>query len=222
MAGIQDFAIWEDDFIGGRTFAATVGEGDWKITDTSASGTPTYAAVTPSATGEVALTMSSTSEVQNVCMDFGDVLSFDIDNLQRFEARVKVSGAMTSGSTLAFGLQSARNDNTDSTTNNAQFKMVGADSTTLVVVETDDGTTDLDDKATGVTLATTYKKFVIDFTGGKANVKFYIDGVRVAGATTFDMSAATSSLQPFVQIQKTATTNVNAVTVDYVKVVCKR
>jgi hypothetical protein len=132
-----------------------------------------------------------------------------------------VSGC-TSGTTIAFGLQSARNDDTDATANNAQFKMVGATSTTAVVVETDDGTNDLDDKATGATLATTYKKFVIDFSDGKSDVKFYIDGVRVAASTTFTMAAATSSLQPFVQIQKTATTNADAVTIDYVKVVCRR
>ena len=218
----MNHARFEDDFFGGKTYTATVGEGNWKITDTSATGTPTYASVSPSATGEIALTFDSANEVQNVCLDFGDKLCFDIDNLVRFEARVKISGAMTSGSSLAFGLQSARNDNTDSTTNNAQFKMVGADSTTLVVVETDDNVNDLDDKATGVTLATTYKKFVIDFSGGKSNVKFYIDGARVASSTTFDMSNATSSLQPFVQIQKTSSANTNAVTIDYVKVVAKR
>jgi hypothetical protein len=36
------------------------------------------------------------------------------------------------------------------------------------------------------------------------------------------MAAATSSLQPFVQISKTASTNVNSVTIDYVAVECKR
>jgi hypothetical protein len=222
MAGIQDFAIFEDDFFGGQTYTGTVGEGHWKVTDTSANGTPTYAVVTPSATGEVKLTLEATSEAQNVCLDFGDKLCFDIDNLERIEMRVKVSGAVTSGTILAFGLQSARNDDTDATANNAQFKMVGADSTTLVVVETDDGTTDNDDVATSKTLSTAYKKFVIDFTGGKSNVKFYIDGDRVAAATTFSMAAATSSLQPFCQIQKAANANTNAVTIDYVKVVCKR
>lgn len=221
MSGIQDIVEWVDDFVGGRTFAATVGEGDWKITDTSSAGTPTYASVTPSANGEVALTLEATSEVQNVCLDFGDKLCFDIDNIQSVEMRVKVTGC-TTGTTLAFGLQSGRNDNTDSTTNNAQFKMVGATSTTAVVVETDDGTTDNDDVATGATLATTYKRFFIDFAGGKSNVKFYIDGARVAASTTFSMAAATGSLQPFVQIQKTATTNVDAITVDYVKVCSKR
>jgi hypothetical protein len=221
MAGIQDFAIFEDDFFGADTFT-TAGQGSpWAIADTSSSGTPTYATVSPSATGEVALTLASTSEVENVCLSFGDKLCFDIDNIQRFEARVKVS-SMTTGSELVFGLGSARNDTQDSVANNAWFKMVGATSTTALVVETDDGTNDYDDKATGATLSTTYKKFVIDFTGGKSNVKFYVDGVRVAASTTFDMSNATSSLQPIIQIQKAANTNVDAVTIDYVKVVCKR
>jgi hypothetical protein len=221
MAGIRDFAIFEDDFFGGQTYAATVGEGFWKVTDTSSSGTPTYASVTPSATGEVALTLESTGEVQNVCLDFGNKLCFDIDNIQRYEARVKVSGC-TSGTTIVWGLQSNRADDTDSTTNNAQFKMVGATSTTAVVVETDDNVLDLDDKATGKTLATTYKEFVIDFSAGKNDVRFFIDGDRVAASTTFDMGEATGSLQPFFQIQKTSSANTDAVTIDYVRVESKR
>ena len=120
---------------------------------------------------------------------------------------------------LAFGLASARNDAIDSIANHASFRLIGS---TAVVVESDDGTTDKDDVATGTTLGSTYKKFVIDFTGGKSNVKFYINDARVAASTTFDMSAATSSLQPYVQIQKTAATDADAVTIDYVKVVCKR
>jgi hypothetical protein len=120
---------------------------------------------------------------------------------------------------LAFGLQSARDDNTDSTANNAQFKLAGSNA---IVCETDDGTTDNDDKATGLSLVATYRECVIDFTGGKSDVKFYVDGNRVASTTTFTMAAATSSLQPFVQMSKTASTNVNSVTIDYVSVECKR
>lgn len=221
MAGIQDFATFCDDFFGADTFT-TAGQGSpWAIADTSTSGTPTYATVSPSATGEIAMTLASTSEPENVCLSFGDKLCFDIDNIQRFEARIKVSGC-TTGTEIVFGLGSARNDTTDSVANNAWFKMVGATSTTAIVVETDDGTTDNDDVATGATLSTTYKRFVIDFTGGKSNVKFYVDGVRVAASTTFSMAAATSSLQPIIQIQKGTNTNVDAITIDYVEVVCKR
>lgn len=221
MSGYRDFANFFDDFWGADTFS-TAGQGSpWAIADTSSAGTPTYATVSPSATGEVALTLASTSEVENVCLSFGDKLCFDIDNIQRFAARVKVSGC-TSGTSISWGLASARNDDPDSIANHASFRMIGATSTTAVYVESDDGTTDKDDIATGVTLSTTYKEFVIDFTGGKSNVKFYIDGVRVAASTTFDMSAATSSLQPYIQIQKTSSANTDAVTIDFVAVDLKR
>jgi hypothetical protein len=219
MAGIQDFAIFEDDFFGSDTFS-TAGQGSpWAVADTSAAGSPTVATVSPSSTGEVAITLAATNEVENVCLSFGDKLCFDIDNIQRFEARVKVSGVTSAATSVAWGLASARNDAIDSIANHASFRLIG---NTTLVVESDDGTTDKDDIATGATLSTTYKKFVIDFSGGKSNVKFYVDGARVAAATTFDMSAATSSLQPYVQIQKTAATDADAVTIDYIKVVAKR
>lgn len=221
MSGIQDVAIFEDDFWGADTFS-TAGQGSpWAIADTSVSGASTYANVTPSATGEVKLTLAATNEVENVCLSFGDTLCFDIDNLQRFEARVKVTGC-TSGTTITWGLGSARNDTPSSMTALALFQMVGATSTTAVTVETDDNVVDVAPVTSGQTLATTYKRFVIDFTEGKGKVKFYIDGIRVAASTLFDMSNYTASLQPFFQIQKTASTNVDAITIDYVKVVCKR
>jgi hypothetical protein len=220
MAGIQDFAVFEDDFWGVNAYT-TAGQGSpWAIADTSPAGSPTYASVTPSALGEIALTLAATNEVENVCLSFGDTLCFDIDNLQSFEARVKVSGC-TSGTTIAWGLASARNDSPGSIAARALFRMTGATSTTAVTVETDDNVTDSGLVATGATLATTYKKFYIDFTGGKSNVKFYIDGVRVASSTTFAMTS-TGSLQPFFQIQKTATTNADSITIDYVRIEGKR
>lgn len=222
MAGIQDFLVWSDDFVGGELFT-TAGQGSpWAIADTSSSGTPVYAVVTPSATGEVRLGFDNTVEVQNVCLSFGDKLCFDIDNIQSIEYRVKVvpEGAnLDSATSVAFGLASARNDAIDSIANHASFRLIGSNS---LFVETDDGTTDLDDKATGQSLSTTYKRFVIDFTGGKSDVKFYVNGIRCAASTTFSMAAATGSLQPYVQIQKTADSNVDFVHVDYVEVKAKR
>ena len=221
MSGTQDFAKFIDDFWGANAYS-TAGQGSpWAIADTSSSGTPTYASVTPSSTGEVALTLAATNEVENVCLSFGDVLCFDVDNLLSFETRLKVSGC-TSGTTIAWGLASARNDAPSSIANRALFRMTGLTSTTAVTVETDDATTDSGLIATGATLATVYKKFYIDFAGGKSNVKFYIDGVRVASSTTFSLAGFSASFQPFFQIQKTANTNVDAITIDYVAVEMKR
>lgn len=218
MAGIQDFVEYCDDFIGtSATFPTSADPATpWLVADTSAAGTPTYVRNASNAV----LTLVSTSEVENVCLYHGDALSFDIDDMIRAEFRVKVSGC-TSGTSICWGMGSARNDTQDSVAANAWFKMVGADSTTAIVVETDDGTTDLDDKSTGQTLSTTFKRFVIDFSN-KKDVKFYIDGIRVATSTTFDMSGYTSGLQPIIQIQKTSSANTDAITVDYVKVLSRR
>ena len=73
--------------------------------------------------------------------------------------------------------------------------------------------TDYDDKSTGTTLSTTYKKFVIDFSSGLADIRFFIDGARVAASTTFTLAGITSgqNVQPFVQIQKASGTGTPAI-----------
>jgi len=62
----------------------------------------------------------------------------------------------------------------------------------------------------------TYKRFVISFAAGKSDVRFFIDGDRVAAGTTFNMSQATGQLQPFVQLQKTSDNNTDSVSIDYI------
>lgn len=218
MAGIQNFVKFEEDFLGPMTLTASPTNGDlWDIADTSSAGTPTY--TVGGINGEATLAFDNTSEVQNVCLFQSDVLNWDIDLIQRIEMRVKTTATLDSATSLAFGLASARNDAIDSITAHASFRIIGNNT---LVVESDDGTTDKDDVATGASLSDTYKKFVIDFTGGKSNVKFYVDGVRVAASTTFDMSGYTAGLQPYVQIQKTADTNTDSVTIDYIKIEGKR
>lgn len=221
MADIQDFQEFCDDFNG--TVATLPASADpatpWMIDDTSAAGAPVYTTGTSVAT----LTLAATSEVENVCLHFNDSLDFDIDDIQSIEMRVRLGAAtITSGTELCFGVGSARNDTSDSVTVNAWFKMVGANSLTQVFVESDDNVRDNDDIATGMALGATFRRFLIDFTGGKANVKFYIDGQRVAASRTFDMSGYSAGLQPIIQLQKAANTNVDSVIVDYVKIMAKR
>lgn len=216
---LQDYGVWSDDFIGGATIAATIGEGVWKITDTSAAGAPTYVKENAAHGGTFAMSFDATNEVQNVCLDFGDKLQFDIDQLIDVEFRVKTVASLNAANRLAFGLQTNRNDNTDTTTANAQFLLAGS---SAVFCETDDNVNDLDDKATGQTLGTSFRRFVISFAYGKSDVRFFIDGDRVASATKFDMSNFTTQFQPFVQLQKTASTNVDSVTIDYVGVRFRR
>ena len=229
MSGIQDYWEFVDDFFGAGTFLAAPLGGDlWDITDTSTAGTPTYVYVDGSSSGEVALDFDSQEEIQNVCLSNKDILQFDIDKIQGAEFRVKMNQAAVDATTqVAFGLAGDRNDAIDTIAQAALFRVIGADSTTAVVVETDDGTTNNDDVATGQTLINAYKTFKIDFSQGTSDVRFFMDDgngslKRVAASTTFDMSAYTGSLQAYVQLQKTADANTDGVTIDYVKIWGKR
>ena len=217
MAGIQDFQHYEDDFIGTvATFPTSADPATpWLVDDTSSSGTPTYT----TGTSVAVLTLASTEEVENVCLHHGDALSFDIDLIQSIEFAAKTVATLDSATTIVMGVGSARADDPDTVAANAFFKLAGSNA---IVCESDDGTNDNDDKATGLSLVATYRRFLIDFTGGKSNVKFYIDGQRVASSTTFDMSNYSAGLQPIFQIQKTSDTNTDSLTIDYVRVTCKR
>lgn len=220
MAGLKDFRPYEDDFIGPAVSFPTSANiaSPWVYTITGAAP--------PTAqrnNDRKVLTLTSASQIQILGGGHGDALGFDIDDVQRIEMRAKIGAAtFTSGSILVFGVGSARNDTADSVTAHAWFRMEGANSTTQVYAETDDDVRDNNDVATGVTLGTTFKEFVIDFSNGKNDVHFLIDGQRVAASTTFDMSGYTAGLQPIVQLQKAANTNADVFEMDYIKIVSKR
>ena len=220
MAGVQDFVEYFDDFIGTPvTFPTSANIGTPWLTDVTGAAPPTHVRGTSAAT----LTLTSASQVQVLGLHHNDSLAFDIDDILNVEMRVRIGAAtFTSGSILTFGVGSARADVANDVAAHAMFRMEGANSTTLVYCETDDGTRDIDDVSSGTTLGTTYKKFVIDFSGGKSDVKFYIDGSRVAASQTFNMSAYSSGLQPIVQLQKAENTNADVCVVDYVRIRSRR
>lgn len=217
---IQDFQMYTDDFIGSSvTLPTSANIGTPWVTAVTGAAPPTHVRNA----SELVLSLTSTSEAQILGVSHGDALTFDIDDIQSVEMRVRLGAStITNGSILAFGVGSARNNTLDSVTAFAWFRMEGAVSTTQVLLETDDNVRDIDDVVSGVTLGTTYKRFVIDFAGGKSDVKFYIDGQRVGASQRFDMSAYGAGLQPIIQLQKAANTNADVARVDYFKVVAKR
>ena len=174
------------------------------------------------------MTLASTNEVENLCLYFGDVLSFDIDELVSMYFEAKCTASLDSTTSIAMGMASARNDAIDSIGEAALFRCIGDNN---VVVESDDGTNNNDDIATGMTLGAEWKSFRIDFAtrrttqeppslslGRKSNIEFSVGNAyqsprRVASGTRFDMSNYSGGLQPFFQIQKTADTNVDSLTI---------
>lgn len=208
--------LWEDYFDRGQTLSTTPGQNGWTIKDTSSAGAPTY--VIQNGRGAV-LTMAADSEAEILTLYQNNILPFTLADLQWYEFVAKVSG-IDAATTLVMGLASAQHDTSDTVTTNAWFRMEGSASTSLVVVETDDNTTNTDDVATGVTLSSTYKKFRIDFAHGYTSPRFFIDGVQVATtstALTLAGAASTVAVQPYFQLQKASGTGVGALTVGCVR-----
>lgn len=162
--------------------------------------------------GYMALSLTNANQVQIACLYQADILSYDIDDLISARFWARVTTALTGTADLAFGLASARNDTHDSIAQMAVFRCVQGSST--VLVETDDGTTDNDDKSTGgQTLGSTLKLFEINFEKGTSDVRFLMGDAngnlrRVAKDTTFSMAAYTGGLQPIATIQKGSGTDV--------------
>lgn len=201
-----------DDFRRAQTLSTTPGMNGWTIKDTSASGTPTYTV----GTNGLTITLAATSEAEIVTLYHNDVLTFPVEDpgLQTVEWAVSVSG-IDAVTTLVMGMASAQNDTADTITNSVWWRLEGSASLSNLVAETDDNTTNNDDKASGTTLSSTIRRLKLDFRQGLGDVRFYADGSRRATGTTFDMQAisAGSNLQPFLQLQKASGTGTPAVTV---------
>lgn len=204
-------------------------ESPWRYKFTN---TPT---ISNSADGLV-MALAATNEAENNCLYFDDILSYDIDDLVRIEFLLKVTipGTITA-SQVAFGLAGTRNDAIDSIAQHASFRLIG---TSDLLLESDDGTNDNDDKDTGIDIVSgDWYRFAIDFSegnqtrsapyaslGGKGDVHFYAGSTahrRQSKNVGFDMSNYSGGLQPYVQLQKTASTNVISVTLREITVETK-
>ena len=184
------------------------------IAETSAAGAPIFRYVDgASEGGEVELKLASNVEVENVCLYHGDSLPFDIDQIVEALFRFKLKQAALDATTMiALGLIGDRNDVIDTIAQAALMRIIGADDTTAVVLETDDGANDNNDVVTGKSIADTLlHTFEISFALGKKDVRFFLDGQPVAQGTTFDMSNYSGALQMMLQIQKTSDANVDGI-----------
>ena len=211
-----------DDFLGsagGSVFNDTM---VWGILEVSITTNATVEIVADSSNGQFLLHCTADNEDQDVVLSHNDNRTFDVSNGLIFETRVNVGVLPTATAQAVFGMCGDHDLDKDALLESAWFKLDGSGA---VVVETDDTTNDNDDIATGVTAVPgTYNIYRIDFTT-LANVKFFIDGVRVASGTTFDMSnlaAAELILQPYFSIDKMGDVGVGDVNVDYVKILTNR
>jgi len=199
---------------GGDIFDGTV---TWKTVDV---GDATEAIVANK--DQFLLHLHATSEAEDAVLYFEDELSFDVGNGLIFEAAVDMAVSPGTGVAAVFGMAGPHNLDKDTIANHAWFRFQ-ANLTGLV--ESDDTTNNNDDIATGLTaVAGTRDIYRIDFTT-LADVKFYVNGARVAAGTTFDMSnlsAAEQQMQPYFSLDKASGTGLGDMNIEYVKIFSNR
>ncbi len=189
---------------------------------TAAGGSPTVNGLDDGA--GLRMLIAATNEAEILTLYHGDIRQYKADLLQRMTWRMKAS-AIAANEILVAGLAGDQNDTADSVTYNTWFRLDGS---TAIKVETDDNATDDDDNSTGLTLpAATWKDFVIDFSNGLSDVRFFCDDAngklqRVLGSTTFNLALSGVFLQPFFQLQKASGTTTPNVDVQYVEIEYKR
>ena len=202
-----------EDFLGvagGDPFNGTT---KWSVVDV---GAATEAIVADS--GVFRLALAADNEAEDAVLYHGDNRTFNLSKGLIFECRINVAVSAGTGVCAVFGLCGDHNLDKDTAKTSAWFRLQAADS---ILCETDDNTTDLDDKDTGLDVVNgTYRVYRIDCTN-LADVKFYVDGQRVCSDTRFDLSGATSTdlmVQPYFSLDKASGTGLGTLDIDYVKI----
>jgi len=221
VAAIDGNIVFDDDFLDNYPAAQTaldaVGGTAWVKTETNGLGV-----IETSAHGGV-LTFSFDAVAEAATADlYMASIPFDIDANLIVEFRL---GIFDIGDNVALDINFGMADGTHATDFDqiaayAAFHLNGA--SLLCLAHSDDGTIDTAEVTTGITLVdNAYNNFKIDFSD-TASVKFYINDVRVASGTAFDMSAFTGLLTPIVHIEKTGNNTTADVRVDRIRVQSQR
>lgn len=201
---------WKDDF----NTQAVDSTNNWTLLDT---GGATEALVEDAPNGVIALALDATSEAQLAGMSWNDKRTLVLNQGLNVEFRFRFS-VLPSASTsiVAIGLAGDHNATLDTVAESIIFR---ADGSGAITVENDDTSNETTKVATGTTLTTAdWIVARIDCTT-ITDIKFYINGVRVADTTTFTMATTpTLALQPYARISKASSTSVGTVQIDYCKV----
>ncbi len=222
-----------EDFIGTLDLASAAGTpgvatGPWRIKDSSAAGSPTYAAKADSQGGVLELLHSNTNEAQVVTLYWGDEQCIGYDKSPVMISRVKVPATPSAANFLVWGLASAQNDTEDSVAINAWMRLEAA--SLAVKLETDDGTTDSDDKTGFTATADVWYETMVAVSATGIVTFFYRSSATPSAPgpwiglapQTFTIAAGTTNLQPYVQLRKSAGTTTDTFLIDYIDVSWER
>ena len=213
-------SVFSDDFIGAGSVvipaAASEESGVPWAKKIVGAAPPTVAGVADAANGHIQCALTADSQKQDAALYMGDYRNFSLLQGCVFEARVKVSVLPTLLAETIIGLVGDWADGPDAITHSAFFTHDGSGE---AICEVDDAATD-QSATSGVTvLATEWHTYRIEFVS-LTDIRFYIDGNRVAGGTTFAYAAvgADAVLQPYIGLYKASGAGVGTLLVDYVRV----
>ena len=215
---------FQEDFLGSAIL--TGGTTIWSVVDVSGAGDSTPKRVANGENGVYSV-MLDTGQVEDEdsVLYWGDEKGINVKDGCIFEMRVNVSVLPTGVAVAVFGLNGDHALVKDASTEHAWFRLDAATTASLLVAETDDTNDNNDDISTGVTIvAGEWNIFRIDSTD-ISDVKFFVNGARVAKATTFDMSTLTDAegiMQPYFAVDKTNSNDAGTLQIDSVKAWWKR
>jgi len=207
-----------DDFWNGLNIyaAGPPVTGTWTRQITGAAP-PTVNAVA-GACGWVENAFTNADQKQEAGLYWSDKRTWAIAYGLQFEAKCVATVLPTLESEMWIGVGGNYVEGTIVTDGPAEHAFFVLDGSGAVVIYTDDTVNDNNAIATGVTLtAGVGACFRIDFTD-PASVKFYINGVRVAAGTIFNMNQVPALvLQPYLWVHKESGEGVGTLATDYVR-----
>lgn len=201
--------LWFKDDFQRQALDTTSG---WTLLDT---GAATEALVEDAPNGVIALALDATSEVQLAGISWNDKRTLVLNQGLVWEARWRLSVLPSAAASIfAIGLAGDHNATLDTVAESIIFR---ADGSGAITVENDDTSNETSKVSTGVTVTTAdWVVTRIDCTT-TTDIKFYINGARVAESTTFNMSTVpTLALQPYARMSKTSGTTLGTAQIDYI------
>lgn len=177
------------------------------------------AAIIAGANGWAEAVLSVVDEAQSAYLHTNDNLQFSIVNGLVFEAKAILSVLPTLAAEAQIGVGCVYGV-PDNMAYSAWFT---ADGSGEIFCETDDNATDKT-VTSGVTVLNSVAHIYKIDMSNVADIKFYIDGVRVAASTTFGFAAvgANALVQPFIGLYKASSAGLGTIAVDYIKMWQKR
>ena len=215
---IYEFPVdFYDDFIGADVVIPASGSVEsgtkWSKKIVGAAP-PTVAKTANGVNGRVACSLTSTGQKQDAALHMNDELMFSIAQGAIFECRLALTTLPTIDGIASWGLWGAWAD-----AGSAYRVGFAAPAGSVVACESDDNATPLTATSGLTAKVGVYYIFRIDMTV-QTDIKFYIDGQRVAGSTTFAnaASASNSKAQPHIGMYKAADAGLGVISLDYVRI----